>query len=574
MRDEAVGAALEQGAFAELAPENAARALGGFQDDDLELAAAFRREDLQMMRRGESADPGAHDRDPRRRAQDADPRAGFAAAARARARKLEPSPAIATSASTNRSSALSAVTTRSESPPCARQESTARRPSSSRVSRQSQTKEGTTIAFLTPRRASSIRTSSVYGRIQGVRPRRDWKANEALQSEIAALRDDLAPTWLQEPLSIEETAARFVRPALRQPFIDLCRKPIGDYLERFDFKSDLVKAMYAVTDGFSGLYGTWDTPGTGMNFLVHNMCRLPDSGGTWMIVEGGMGTIAQRFADAARREGARIETRQGVKEILVERNAVRGVVTSNGDVVRATTVVVNADPFRMREMVGASTLPADYNARLDNYKMPGSTFKLNLALKSLPSFTCLPENKGPFGPTIHLLPDEDVVMKSLLDSFRAVQNGELPDFPAIEWYIHTTVDPTVKDAEGHHSSALFVQWVPYELKGKRWEDEEARYAQHLLSICDRFAPGTSDLVVDMMVLHPKSIERYFGITQGHIHHVDNSFGFADRLPYAQPISGLYSCSAGTHPAGSVIGCAGHNAAMRVLKDLSHTDAHR
>jgi hypothetical protein len=31
--------------------------------------------------------------------------------------------------------------------------------------------------------------------------------------------------------------------------------------------------MYAVTDGFSGLNGTWDTPGTGMNFLVHNMVR-------------------------------------------------------------------------------------------------------------------------------------------------------------------------------------------------------------------------------------------------------------------------------------------------------------
>lgn len=42
---------------------------------------------------------------------------------------------------------------------------------------------------------------------------------------------------------------------------------------RFGFKSDLLRAMYAVTDGFSGLNGTWDTPGTGMNFLVHNMVR-------------------------------------------------------------------------------------------------------------------------------------------------------------------------------------------------------------------------------------------------------------------------------------------------------------
>ena len=66
---------------------------------------------------------------------------------------------------------------------------------------------------------------------------------------------------------------------------------------------------------------------------------------------------------------------------------------------------------------------------------------------------------------------------------------------------------------------------------------------------------------------PDVVDRYFGITLGHIHHIDNSFGFSDRLPYAQPIAGLYSCSAGTHPAGSVIGCAGHNAAMRILKDL-------
>jgi phytoene dehydrogenase-like protein len=396
---------------------------------------------------------------------------------------------------------------------------------------------------------------------------RDWNANEAMQAEIAALRADIAPAWLQEPVSIEDTADRFVRPALRKAFIDLCRKSIGDYLDRFDFKSDLVKAMYAVTDGFSGLYGTWDTPGTGMNFLVHNMCRLPDSGGTWMIVEGGMGTIARRFADAARREGARIETKRGVKEILVTQNVARGVMTSDGEEVRAKVVIVNADPFRMRQMVGAGNLPAEYNARLDSYRKPGTTFKLNLALKGLPKFLCLPEDKGQFGPTIHLLPDEDVVMKSLVESFRAVQNGELPDFPAIEWYIHTTVDPSMKDEAGHHTSALFVQWVPYELKGKNWDNEEARYAAHLLSICDRFAPGTSDLVVDMMVLQPKSIERYFGITLGHIHHVDNSFGFADRLPYAQPVEGLYSCSAGTHPAGSVIGCAGHNAAMRVLKHL-------
>lgn len=395
----------------------------------------------------------------------------------------------------------------------------------------------------------------------------DWRANEALTTEIGQLRDDVHATWLEEPLTIEETAEKYVRPALRQIFIDLCRKPVGEYIDRFGFRSDLVRAMYAVTDGFSGLYGTWDTPGTGMNFLVHNMCRLPGSDGTWMVVGGGMGEITRRLAEAARQAGCRIETGRAVESVLLEGSTAKGVVLADGTEIRADVVVCNADPFRMRGLIGRDHLPEDYNKRLDGYMRDGSTFKVNLALKGLPKFTCLPEDRGQFGPTIHLLPDEEVVMQSMIDGFADVKAGKLPQFPTIEWYIHTTVDPSLKDEHGHHNSALFVQWVPYELSGTTWEAEEANYVKHLLSICDRFAPGTSDLVVDTFPLHPQKIEQHFGITRGHIHHVDNAFGFSDRLPCATPIAGLYSASAGCHPAGSVVGAAGHNAAVRVLKDL-------
>jgi phytoene dehydrogenase-like protein len=395
----------------------------------------------------------------------------------------------------------------------------------------------------------------------------DWRANQALQAEIGQLRDDVAPTWLQEPLSIEATAERFVRPALRQIFIDLCRGSIGAYLERFAFKSDLLRAMYAVTDGLSGLCGGWDTPGSGMNFLVHNMCRLPGADGTWMIVEGGMGTVTQRLAAAARAAGAVIETNRKVDRIVQTAGVAKGVVATDGSEVRAKVVVVNADPFRMRDLVGADCLPGDYNRRLDGYRRDGSTFKLNLAMRGLPRFRCLPEDRGQYGPTIHLLPDEDEVIESLRHGFAEVQAGRLAPFPTIEWYIHTTVDPSLRDPAGNHNAALFVQWVPYRLSESTWDVEEERYTQHLLELCDRFAPGTSDLVVDTFALHPQKIESHFGITRGHIHHVDNGFGFSDRLPYATPVAGLYSCSAGTHPAGSVIGAAGHNAALRVLRDL-------
>src|SRR5687767_719034 len=41
---------------------------------------------------------------------------------------------------------------------------------------------------------------------------KDWVANQAMNQEIAQIRDDLAPAWLAEPLSAEATAERYVRP--------------------------------------------------------------------------------------------------------------------------------------------------------------------------------------------------------------------------------------------------------------------------------------------------------------------------------------------------------------------------
>ncbi|MEO8798350.1 MAG: NAD(P)/FAD-dependent oxidoreductase, partial [Polyangiaceae bacterium] len=278
------------------------------------------------------------------------------------------------------------------------------------------------------------------------------------------------------------------------------------------------------------------------------------------------------FAAAAQRAGAKIETNAGVEAILKNGNTTTGVRLKDGRAIAAKTVVVNADPFRLQAMLGKDQLPVDYNHRIDGYRRNGTTMKVNMALKGLPKFTCLPEDRGQFQTTIHLLPDEKDVIQSLKTGFDDVQKGKLSEFPTIEWYIHTTVDKSLQDAAGHHNSALFVQWVPWEVAGSSWEKEEAKYVKHLLSICDRFAPGTSDLVVDTFPLHPQKIEEHFGITRGHIHHVDNSFGFDDRLPYKTPVEGVYSCSAGCHPAGSVIGAAGHNAAMKVLVDLGKAES--
>jgi phytoene dehydrogenase-like protein len=396
---------------------------------------------------------------------------------------------------------------------------------------------------------------------------RDWEAHRALTREIGQIRDDLAPSWLEEPLSLHDTAERYLRPTLRDTFIDLVTRPVEHYLARFGFASDLLLAMYAVTDGFPGVHGSFGSPATGMNFLVHNMCRLPGSDGTWMIVAGGMGRISEELARLATEVGVPIRTGVGVQHIATHAGQVVGLQLQDGHEIDARVVISNADPFRMRALVGHEQFPPAFNAMLDNFRRPGTTLKVNLALDRLPTFTCLPTNAGQHQATIHLLPQGREVISLVRQAFDTAQAGELPDFPPIEWYMHTPADPTLQDDQGRHTAAFFVQWVPYALKHSSWEAEEERYVQHLLHIADRFAPGFSRSVVDIFTLTPQKIERHFGISYGHIHHVDNTFGFDQRMPYATPIAGLYSCSAGCHPAGSVIGAAGHNAAMRVIKDL-------
>ena len=404
--------------------------------------------------------------------------------------------------------------------------------------------------------------------------KRDAIADEQLAAEIGALRADLAPSWLEEPGTVEEIADRHIRPQLQSTFIDLVRGSVADYLARFGFKSELLMSMYAVTDGLSGLNAGPDDPGTGHNFLVHNMCRLPGSDGTWMIAEGGMGTVSRLFADAARAAGAQIVTDAPVSAVTVDGGAASGVVLADGRTISARVVLGSCDPYRLMDLVPEGSLPAELTSRMAAVRRTGTTLKLNLALRGLPQFSCLPADApSPFGSTIHLLPGSagvagpDSPMAALRAMWADVQAGRLPEEPTIEWYLHTTVDPSLRDAEGNHSSALFVQSVPYTPAGSSWEKELPAYVDRLLDICERYAPGTRDLVVDMMPLTPPGIEKHFGISGGHIHHVDNTVAFNERMPYFTGLDGLYAGSAGAHPAGSVIGAAGHNAARCILSDL-------
>lgn len=402
----------------------------------------------------------------------------------------------------------------------------------------------------------------------------DWRAQEALSAELTALAEDLAPAWLAEPLPVEETAERHVRPALRERFVEMVRGSAIDYLTSFGFASELLVAMYAVTDGTPGLAASPWAPGSGHNVLVHNMCRLPGADGTWMVVRGGMGTVTRTFAEAATRHGAVIRTGVAASAITVDGGAVSGVVTTAGDTVPARVVLAATDPYRLPDLLGTAC-PASLRELIDGFAeySAGQTMKVNLALAELPRFAALPEPRGQHNTTVHLMPPpaaDGSVLTAIRQAFEAAARGEMDPLPPIEWYLHSLLDPTLRDGAGRHSSAFFVQGVPTTPAGSSWERERDGYTDRLLALAETYTPGLSSLVVDLDVAAPPDIEARFGITGGNIFHVDNRLSFTDRMPYRVGVDGLYAGAAGCFPAGSVIGAAGHNAAQAILADLGRS----
>ena len=56
-----------------------------------------------------------------------------------------------------------------------------------------------------------------------------------------------------------------------------------------------------------------------------------------------------------------------------------------------------------------------------------------MALKALPTFSCLPQDRGQHRTTTHLLPgDERSVLAETQRAFADASAGRLPEFPTIE----------------------------------------------------------------------------------------------------------------------------------------------
>jgi phytoene dehydrogenase-like protein len=363
---------------------------------------------------------------------------------------------------------------------------------------------------------------------------------------------------------------RRLGPADGPAAVELLAAPARAILDRW-FESDEVKATLA-TDAIIGAMASPATPGTAYVLFHHVMGEAGGARGVWGYVRGGMGSLSEAIAGAARAAGAEIRTSARVERILVAEGRAAGVVLGDGTELRARRVVSNADAnVTLLKLAGAEHLPPDAAARVQAIDYASASLKINVALSELPDFTALrgtapgPQHRG----TIHVAPSLDYLEAAFDDARR----GEPSRAPILECTIPSVVDPTVAPP-GKHVMSMFVQYAPYRLAGGRsWDEEKERFADRCFDALEAYAPNLRRAVIAREVLSPLDLERRFALTGGNIFQGAmgaNQLLFMRPIPgfarYRTPIRDLWMCGAATHPGGGVMGTCGWLAAREILRE--------
>jgi phytoene dehydrogenase-like protein len=326
------------------------------------------------------------------------------------------------------------------------------------------------------------------------------------------------------------------------------------------------------TKSASGIIGTFlgpHSPGTAYVLLHHYMGEIDGAFRAWGFAKNGTGGVTAAIANSARALGAEIRTKAPVKQVIVKGSRASGVALENGDELQAKVVLSAADPKRsFLHFVESKYFPDEFVEQIKNFRVRGSSGKVNIALSELPDFKCLPGESPLHRGAISISPSIDYIERAYDDA----KYGQFSKAPYIDMIIPSMIDRDMAPP-GHHVMSCFVQYAPYDIEGG-WDDAKREaFGETVISTIERYAPNIRRAIVGKQVITPKDIERIAGITGGNIFHGElllHQLFFLRPAPqwadFRTPLPGYYFGASGAHPGGGVMGAAGKLAAQEVLKD--------
>jgi len=162
--------------------------------------------------------------------------------------------------------------------------------------------------------------------------------------------------------------------------------------------------------------------------------------------------------------------------------------------------------------VDPAELPGEFVRAVRNFKIRGSSGKLNIALDSLPEFPAFPAGAPCIRGDMHITDTIDMVERAY-DDWKA---GRWSKKPYVDMLLPSLIDPTMAP-DGKHYMSVFVQYAPYTLAEGEWTSERREaFGNTVIDAIAAHSPGFREKILHAEIRTPWDIENEVGLTEGNI----------------------------------------------------------
>jgi phytoene dehydrogenase-like protein len=337
-------------------------------------------------------------------------------------------------------------------------------------------------------------------------------------------------------------------PGLRN--LGLVLQSSGSFVERH-FEDPKIRALWAAW----GMHLDYPPHIRGGAVYPYLQCMLTQANGL-AFGKGGAANMIDALVGLFRQSGGELRCSSPVRTILTEGGAATGVVVGNERIVARRALIANLGPDALFNLLGRKLAKG--------YRYGPGTMMIHLALADLPDWR---NRRARDFAYIHVAP----TLEGMSRTYREAARGELPAEPVLVVAQPTVVDPSRAPA-GKHVLSIQVRVVP---SGVDWDAIKEGYADRMLALLERYAPGLAQRILGRCVLSPRDLERanpnlVGGDNIGGSHHLSQQFVFRPFFGwwrYRTPVKRLYMCGAATWPGAGVGAASGYLLGKQLAAEL-------
>ena len=294
-----------------------------------------------------------------------------------------------------------------------------------------------------------------------------------------------------------------------------------------------------------------------------------------VIGRGGADAAIRAMTGLLAEWGGHLETGSEVLRIEREGGRAAGVTLADGRRIEARrAVIAGVAPKGMLHLLGEDPGEASYAEALRRFRHAPGTLMIHLALDGSVPWAASDE-LARFA-YVHIAP----TLGGMDRTYAEAVSGLLPAEPAVVVGQPTAVDPT-RAPEGTHVLWVQVRMVPARIEGDArgeigttgWAEAGEPFAERVLNLIERHAPGLRGRITARRVVTPDELEAWNpnlvgGDQVAGSHHLSQHFLFRPALGRADgstPVDGLHHVGASTWPGGGTGAGSGFMLAERLAR---------